>query len=104
MHQKEEYVFPVAVVNQRNLSKNASFAANTKNNKWRCPIVISLVSVNSIFLKMEDFRCVFKNGLTFKSFFFEEEDTLILKDWRSFVLKNINKAHIYHFSPCTDAS
>ena len=70
MDQKEEFALLVPVANQRYLSKKTSSAANTKNSEWRCPIIISLVSVENIFLKTEDSLCVFKNGLTFKSFFF----------------------------------
>ena len=70
MNQKKEYAFPAAVAKQINLSKEALSIANTKNNESFCPMTISLVSVKSIFLNAEDSLCVYKNGLTFKSFFF----------------------------------
>ena len=89
MHQKEEYALPVTVAIQRNLSKKASSAANTKNNEWRCPIINLLASTKIISLKTEDSLCVFKNGLTFSFFVvFFEQDALILNDWVSFVTKN----------------
>ena len=35
MHQKEEFTFSVSFCNQRNLSRKASSAANTKSTGWR---------------------------------------------------------------------
>ena len=105
MNQKMEYAFPTAVAKQINLSKKALPIANTKNNEWFCPITISLVSVKSIFLNVEDSLCVFKNGLTFKSFFFWIRCLLILNDRSSFVLKkNKNNADNCQFLPCIDVT
>ena len=53
---KNEYALPVAVANQRNLSKRASSLADTKNNEWRCSIIISLVS-KFLVLKKPDLKC-----------------------------------------------
>ena len=58
MHKKEECVLPDEVADQRNLSKDASTASTTKISEWRCPTITSLVSLKSIFLKIEDSLCV----------------------------------------------
>ena len=43
------------------LSKKAIYLQQTqKNMEWRCPILLILVSVESIYLKIEDFFCVLK--------------------------------------------
>ena len=47
---------PCAVANQKNLSKRASSAVNTKNNEWRCFITISLVS-KFLVLKKPYLKC-----------------------------------------------
>ena len=70
MHKKEECALPEEVAYQTNLSKNASTISNTKINEWRCPTIILLASVKSIFLKAGDSLCVLENVLTFKSFSF----------------------------------
>ena len=58
MHQNEESTFSISFPNQRNLSKKASSALNIKNKEWRCPILVSFVSVKNILRKIEDFLCV----------------------------------------------
>ena len=57
MHRKGEFTFPVLVCNQRNLSKKASSAANTKRNE--CSLLVSVPPVKIIFLKI-DFACILK--------------------------------------------
>ena len=87
MHQIEEYALLAVLSNQRNLPMKALSSASTKNNEWRCPIIILLVFVKGIFLKAEDCIWVFKNGLIFKLFFFEQ-DALVLNDRCSSVPKD----------------
>ena len=65
--QKGEFLFPVLLCNQRNWSEKTSYAAKTKNIGWRCPILCSLVFVKNIFVKIENFPFVLKNGFTFNS-------------------------------------
>ena len=61
MHQKEGFTLTISLYNQGNLSKKASSAANTKDFIF---YVVSLVSVISFFLKIDDF---IRNGITLNS-------------------------------------
>ena len=61
MHQKEGFTLTISLHNQGNLSKKASSAANTKDFIF---FVVSLVSVISFFLKIDDF---IRNGITLNS-------------------------------------
>ena len=62
MDQKEEVAFPFPLHNQITLSKKASPAANTKKKmiEDKYLTLVSMVTVKSIFLKIEDLLCVLK--------------------------------------------
>ena len=65
-HKKEESAFPVLLYNQRNLTKKVSSASTNKNRWVKRPVLVLMVSIETIFLKL-DFLCVLKNGLAFIS-------------------------------------
>ena len=87
---KKPICIPCFIVQSKKFIKESLICSKYKKTEWRCPVLVSLVSLNSIFLKrrLSYFEeCSYFQLLSIKFLSFSEQDVSILKNWSSCVEK-----------------